>query len=140
MKRKTTFFFAGAILCLLLAVRGYYLYHKPRAGVAAASADAALTAASLYTAFLQNEQAATGKYLGKVIEVTGTVTELDKDASGMRSVLLSAGNVPGGVNCSLAPATGQSLPRLEKGATIRVKGRCSGFLMDVNLTDAVIEQ
>jgi hypothetical protein len=137
MKRKKTWFFVGAVLCLLVAAWGYYLYHKPRAGVASARADAVLKAEDLYAAFLKNEQAATTQYQDKVVEVSGTITDLEEDATGLRSVLLSAGSQPGGVNCSMVAGEGKK-NKLEKGSSVRIKGRCSGFLMDVNLTDAVI--
>lgn len=132
--QKKIVFFVVAILCLIAAGWGYYLYQKPRAGVEGVKADYTIAAENLYQAFVTDEAAATKKYVDKVLKVEGTVQQIDSLQGGINVIL--AANGTAGVNCSLA-ANGQ-LPKV--GEPVVVKGRCAGFLMDVSLVDAVLEK
>lgn len=132
MKRKW-FLMAGLLLILLAAGWFFYLYQKPRADVASVEAAHTLTAEKLYDDFVTDEAAANQKYTDKIIEVKGIVSEVQAmDSSAM--VLLAAGNETGGINCSFQ-RNNNALP--QKGQMAIIKGRCTGFLMDVNLVDAV---
>ena len=135
--RKKHFLIAGVIVLLLLAVGGgwgWYLYNKPHQGVDRVTASAKLDAANLFNAFQTNETTANGQYLGKVVEVRGKIS-----GTSAGSLQLSCGSsAMGGINCSLAP--GQTLPKTDTTAVVTIKGRCTGYLMDVNLVDCIIEQ
>lgn len=136
--QKKKIFFAGIVLCLLiLAVTAFYWYQKPRTSVADIKPDYTISANDLYKAFEQDENKANQQFIKKVVQVTGTVDNVQVTDSTI-SLLLSSGNEMGGINCSVTKSknTEQTIPA--KGATTHVKGRCVGFLMDVNLVDAVI--
>ena len=137
--QKKMLVFAGIVLCLLiLAATGFYWYQKPRASLANVRPAYTISAKELYNAFQQNEQKANQQYMGKVIQVKGAVDNVQVTDSTL-SILLIAPDEMGGVNCNIAKSKKgqQALPT--KGAVIQVKGKCVGFLMDVNLVDAVIE-
>lgn len=123
----------GILLLALAAIGGYYFYQKPRASLTNARADYSVTTTELYNAFAANETTANTKYLNKVIEVNGEVADV-KYEDGATAVLLKGSDV-GGVNCSL-----QSKGKLNisAGQNVKIKGRCTGYLMDVNLVDAII--
>jgi hypothetical protein len=115
---------------------GYYLYEKPRRGAAGARAEKSIAAKELYEAFAQNEQVANKLYNNKVLEVKGTVLQVQKSGESV-SVLLFGGNSEGsGVNCSVALEKTDKIP--VAGQSVKVKGICTGFLMDVNLVDATL--
>ncbi|HEY4154582.1 MAG TPA: hypothetical protein VGM24_04125, partial [Puia sp.] len=78
------------------------------------------------------------KFLGKVIEVTGSISGIQKD-TGNAGILMDA-TAMGGVNCGFSKTALPGLQLLKTGDTIRIKGRCTGFLMDVNLVDCVLEK
>lgn len=130
--QKKTFFFAGAVLCLLLAGWGYYEFQKPRTNAAALKPDYSLNAEQLYEEYSSNETMADKKYGSKVIEVSGIVKEIQ--ATDHATNILLATDDMGGVNCSFEKVPE---PRPTAGDRIKVKGRCAGFLMDVSLVDAV---
>lgn len=130
--QKKAIFFAGIVVCLLVAGWAYYQYQKPRAGIAHAAASYRLTAEQLYNEYSSAEAAAEQKYGGNVIEVSGIVADVQKTAH-VTNVLLAAGGATGGVNCSMQNRAGVAI-----GKPITVKGRCTGFLMDVTLVDAVV--
>ena len=137
--QKKKLFFAGIVLCLVVAVTGFYLYQKPRASLDDIPPAYTLDAAGLYNSFQQNEKKANEQYVGKVLLVKGTVDNVQVTDSTI-SVQLSSGNDMGGINCSVAKGKNNKNNLPSKGSLVQVKGRCVGFLMDVNLVDALIEQ
>lgn len=130
--QKKVLFFAGAVLCLLLAGWGYYKYQKPRTDAAALTPAFRLPAEQLYSEYSNNESVASKKYNDKIVEVTGVVKEIQATEHGTN--ILLAADAMGGVNCSFEKTLKQ---RPAAGNRIKVKGRCAGFLMDVSLVDAV---
>ena len=129
--QKKQLFFAGVILFLIAAGWGYYQYQKPRAGAANVTAAFKLSSEQLYKEYSTNETAADEKYSNKILEVTGPVA--DVQITPQATNVLLAATATGGVNCSIM--NGET--RITKGERITVKGRCTGFLMDVSLVDAV---
>lgn len=121
------------LVCAGVAV-GLYLYKKPRTAAASQHTDFVISADALYQQFEKDEQAASLKYTGKILEVSGMVGEVQKTDSTL-SVLLTARKAMGGVNCSMAAADPTGV---QQNQTITVKGKCAGFLMDVNVLDAVV--
>ena len=131
-------FFIGIVLCLVVAAAAFYWYQKPRASLTNIKPAYTLSAKDLYTAFQQDERKANELYLEKVVQVTGTVDNVQVTDTTI-SLLLS-GEAMGGINCSVRKTDGGNETVPAKGAAATVKGRCVGFLMDVNLVDAVIEK
>lgn len=131
--QKKQLFFAGAVLCLVVAGWSYYQYQKPRADAAQEKAAYILTAEQLFAEYSTDETAAEQKYGGNVIEVTGTVADVQK-AGQATNILLAAREATGGVNCSLQANESP----VAIGRRVTIKGRCTGFLMDVSLVDAVL--
>jgi hypothetical protein len=124
------------ILAALGAGYGYYLYQKPVPTAAALATDFSLAATELYAAYETDEAAANERYLGKTLELTGTVAAVTTDEAGQVTVQLDAGGLLGGVSCELAP--GQTT-ELQVGEEVRLKGICSGMLMDVVLNRCVVD-
>ena len=137
MRKKRTIYWIGLLLLLLiLFAGGYYLYNKPHQSAAGEAVILSIAADSLYRQYQSDEKAANQKYTGKVIEVTGKISEIQHNGSS-EIWILSAQPGGGGINCELFPGekTGHT-PRT--GDTVTIKGRCTGFLMDVNLADCVL--
>jgi hypothetical protein len=133
MQKK--YFFIAGIICLILAVGALYFYNKPHQTAAGLKTDLSIDALDLYNQYQKDEVMANKKFLDKIIEVKGMVTDVQQS-----SVQLGAGEAMGGINCSLAGNNEGKTPLPSKGARITVKGKCSGMLMDVNLVDCVIQQ
>lgn len=137
--RKKKVFFAVALLCLsVAALWGYYWYKKPRQSAGDIKAAYTLSAAQLYNAYAQNEKAGDSLYSDKVVQVQGMVAGIEQTDS-TATILLAAGEgAMGGVNCSLAANRSENKSLPAKGATVSIKGISTGYLMDVNIADAVI--
>jgi hypothetical protein len=136
MLKKRTILWVGIPLLLLFGVAwAYHLYVKPHQSAAGESADFTIDSDSLYQQYQANEHAADQKYLGKVLEVSGKLSEIQHSGSS-EIWILSPQVGGGGINCQLFAGTKPD-PEPKSGDLVTVKGRCTGFLMDVNLADCV---
>jgi hypothetical protein len=135
MRKKYVFFGIGLIL-LILAVRAIYVIYKPHSNVSSVQSEATLDAVSFYNDFQQDESGAGKKWIGKVISVHGKIAGVSE--SGLYvSVLLEAGP-DGGINCSLLKTDLKTEMKLIPGDRIVIKGKCTGYLIDVNLVDCIV--
>lgn len=139
MLKKRTILWVGIPLLLLIgAAWGYHLYVKPHQSAAGETADFSISADSLYQQYQSDEHSADQKYLGKVIEVSGKLAEIQHSGSS-EIWILSPQPGGGGINCQLFAGT-KIDPEPRGGDAVTVKGRCTGFLMDVNLADCVLRK
>jgi hypothetical protein len=138
MRKKRTIFWTGILLLVLAAgFWGWHLYTKPHGSAASASTDVTINADSLYHQYQADEHASDQKYMNKVIAVTGRLTEIQH--TGNSSIwILATQPGGGGINCQIFAGTTVN-PEPRAGEIVTVKGRCTGFLMDVNLADCVPE-
>jgi tRNA_anti-like len=138
MKKRTILWIGIPLLLLAAFAWAYHLYVKPHQSAAGVTADFTINADSLYSQYQADEHAADQKYLGKVIEVSGKLSEIQH--SGSNEVwILSPQGAAGGINCQLfAGSKPDQEPK--SGDVVTVKGRCTGFLMDVNLVDCVLRK
>ena len=129
------------LLALLLGVVGagvgFMIYNKPHQNMKSAKADFTLPATELFAAYEFNETTANEKYLGKVIEVTGTVQDVQTDEDGTVSLTLDAGGMLGGVICKLDDLSDHARTEFSTGEGVTLKGRCTGVLMDVVMVRCV---
>jgi hypothetical protein len=137
--RKKYILVAGLLIACILAAGAawaWYLYHKPHQGVEDVQPVATVQADSLFDQFQSNESVANQRYLGKVVLVKGKISNMQQTDSTL-SISLDAGGAMGGINCNMAAKTSD---HLQNGDTVMIKARCTGYLMDVNLVDGILEQ
>jgi hypothetical protein len=135
--RKIIFFSTG-ILLLCVAGWGLYKIYKPHRNVAGEDAVATVDASHLYSEFASNENAAGKKWVGKVIEIAGKISSVN-DAGNYVSVILKA-SADGAINCSILKKDLNPGEHLKIGDAVTIKGKCAGFLMDVNMVDCIIKK
>jgi hypothetical protein len=113
------------------AIAGWYYYNKPIGSLKDVDAAFQISSDSLFAAYEMDEAAANSKFLDKTIEVYGKILAVNTDTSGL-SLTLQTGSDMFGVICKLED---KSLPEtnFSIGQQIRLKGQCTGFLMDVVL-------
>jgi len=115
----------------------YYLYNKPVKDdkVDSSIQGIQVSALNLSKEFANNEQNANTKYLDKVIDVTGLVTELEHNQDGGYMVVLQTDDPMMGIQCAMRDTKATAT----KGATLSIKGKCSGYgITGVTLTGCVI--
>lgn len=127
------------VLCGVGLYIGYYLYNKPMDKVEGLKSDFSISAKDLYNEFDANEDAATAKYLNKVIEVTGTIDTISKGETGNVIISLNTDGGMGSVSCELDKGSNSDISKFQKGATTVVKGVCAGKLMDVVLNRCAVK-
>lgn len=136
MKKKILL---ATILFLLISGTSvwYYVfvYSKNHHREVANEKGIAVAAREIVKEFQLNEKAANEKYLNKAVVVAGEVSDVKTDQAGQTTVTLKSDDAFSNVFCTLK--SGNSKPEL--GKTIRVKGICNGFLSDVVLNEAILE-
>jgi len=137
MKKRQTIL-SLVILCLLVAVAwGLYLYNKPHTSAGGKSTDETITADSLYANYAANEAVADKRFMNKILEVKGAVQDVTM-GNHKPTVMLATGQA-GGINCEMAMDSAAVFASVHKNMQVTIKGKCSGYLMDVNLVDCVIK-
>jgi len=135
--RKKIFLFAGIVLLCFIAW-GFYLFNKPHTGVENIQPAVTIAATDLYAQYSTAEKHSDSIFLDKIIEVKGIVSDVQKTDTAM-NILLKAGET-GDINCSLSLNDNKNIPMPSVGQNILLKGKCTGFLMDVELVDCIIEK
>lgn len=94
-----------------------------------------ISSKDLAAAFQNDEAEADRKYAGRILEVTGLVTENYTMNLADRPYVSLEGGPSGSVRCYLR----QKYDLLEKGQPTTIRGKCAGALFDsVSLEDSVI--
>lgn len=124
-------------LAIVGGALGFYMYNKPHQNMLKAVADMQLSATQLFTDFENDETQANTKYLDKIVEISGVVKEVSKDENGMTSLTLESGSDMFGVICQMDNLTKHQRTDFKEGEKIRIKGICTGVLMDVVLVRCV---
>ena len=130
---------SGLAISIILVTWGIYNYRKPHTNAAASKPTFSLSANELFKQYEQNEMAANKKFADKVLEVRGTIIAIEHTDS-TANIELASGETMGNINCSFILSKEQSNKLPSKNSEVNIKGRCTGFLADVNLVDCVIEQ
>lgn len=127
--------FGISMLLFCLAAWGVYKYFKPHQNSASENPVATISASALYNEFHDTEELANKKWVGKVIEVTGRIVSVQETGNYI-SINLDAAK-EGGVNGSFLKKDLRLENKINPGDSVTIKGKCTGFLMDVNLVDCV---
>ena len=139
MLKKRNFWVIVITLIIIIFLWGYHLYTKPHQSSAGENPETSIAAAVLYSEYMQNEHTADLKYLDKVIEVTGFLSDIENN-NGIEIWTLSQQKNGGGISCQMFPGVKHSLLGPKIGDIVTIKGKCTGFLADVNIVDCVQEQ
>lgn len=139
MKAK---YIIGGILIAILAGAGIGLkmFFKPHADVSKLDADFKVETTALIKEFQQNEAASTTKYSEKVLEISGKLVAKSKLENGTDLLILE--DEMQGISCQLDSAWSAAnqpvIQSLEAGQSVKVKGICKGYLMEIKVSPAVI--
>jgi hypothetical protein len=98
----------------------------------------AVNADVLYKAFETNEQTANTTYVGKVVEVSGTVGDIETSDSIARVMITFPDAMMGAVRVTLDSRHLADAKAVQTGDQATFKGFCNGFLMDVEIKDGVL--
>jgi hypothetical protein len=133
MKRFFKYIGILFVIGILVGVAVFlFVFRKSSDNIANETPAFKVSCTQLVSEFESNEQVANTKYLDKVIEVSGTIAELNSDTSGV-NITLRDENATSGVTCSFGISQKINIKELKLGSPLTCKGICTGFLMDVTL-------
>lgn len=89
-----------------------------------------LSADEFGAAYEDDSEAANAKYAGKVILITGVVSDSGTDASGNPYIVVGEGpSLLSGVQCMFTPDDEDQLSTLKKGETVSVQGKAENYVV-----------
>jgi len=114
-----------------------FVYNQPHTNFEKAKAEFSLTAVDFYNEFINNKEAASAKYNGKVVEITSEVSKIESDTNIAYIVFVFSEGVFGdeGIRCDMLPDFIEDVKMLKTGDKVTVKGYCTGY----NDTDVIME-
>ena len=115
---------AGAV------IYGYREYTRTNKDMTDSKPDHTINASNLVEDFESKEADATKKYNGKVVEVNGPVKTVEKDEKGYYTVILGDTSSLSSVRCSMDTVHQSNAAGLPEGASVIVRGICTGFNKD----------
>lgn len=127
----------------LIAAGGIYWYAfmRPHKDMMKAHPEYVMQASDLFNDFSNDEGSANKKYLGKVVQITGTVVDVKNDND---ETAVTLEDELFGISTYLDSAFVAENPDLvsavDTGQTVTLRGQCDGMLNDVVISRAVIIQ
>jgi regulatory protein YycI of two-component signal transduction system YycFG len=133
--------YLAAVVLIAVLLTGIYFYteftRKP-ADLNKSDAVEFVKASDLSAFYINYEDSANKKYSGKVIEVSGSVIEVENQQDTLLSVFLGDTLQTARVSCLMDKNSISAAKKVVRGDLIKIKGICTGYLMDVELNRCVL--
>ncbi|HEY0750566.1 MAG TPA: hypothetical protein VGD26_05395 [Chitinophagaceae bacterium] len=120
------------VILIVVVAGGIYAwreYNRKNPDLKQAKADYSLKAETLIKEFEKDKAASDKKYIGKNIEVTGSIKKIDDETNPVVFFLGNADEMSS-VQCSLDSSHASDYTALQKGATVTRKGVVNGAESD----------
>lgn len=120
---------AGLGLISAVLVWKFYI-NKPHEDIENASPAYSISANEIWGKYNANLQKADSLYTGKVIEITGSFSRVDKTDSLVYTVFVMEADSMFGdksVRCEMLQKYNEEATSLSAGSTVKIKGFCTGF-------------
>jgi hypothetical protein len=138
-KNNSLYLFAVILVTVVaLLIYGYTEFTRKPADLTKSDAVESLAASALCFLYSNYEDSANKKYLGKIIEVTGTVVEIENQQDSLLTILLGDTLQPVRVSCLIDKKHFAAAKNNVLGNVVKLKGICTGYLMDVELNRCVV--
>jgi hypothetical protein len=127
-----------AVIALLLLGGYLYVRYMPEKSLSKQAADFSMPATKLAQEFETDPPASNNKFIDRVIEVTGVISEISTDQNNSIVFILRDNEAPTGVLCTVSEKSTQKAERYKVGDTVIIKGTCTGMLFEVVLNKCII--
>jgi hypothetical protein len=140
MKRKLKIIIAALLMTgTAIALYATKEYSRKNADTEKLQAAFTLSANELYRMFEADEQAAGKKFNDKVVAVTGTISKIE-NTENVKQVMLVVDDALGGIICRFDEAHAAEAAAMKPGDHVKIKGVCTGMLLDVILVRCVTDK
>lgn len=126
------------ILLLAVGIYAYREYNRKPADLSGLAATERVSASELAALYSTDEESADKKYLGKVVEVSGLVMMMENEHDTALTIFLGDSMQTGRISCLMDKNYIKKMKKIMTGYPIKIKGICTGYLMDVELNRCVI--
>ena len=123
---------------MALGIYTYTEYNRKSSDLSNTKAIENTTAKALINIYSSEEDAANKKYLGKVIEVSGDILEVTNLQDTAFTILLGDTADMSRVSCTIDKNHITAAKKYNVGSSVKVKGICTGYLMDIELNRCLI--
>jgi hypothetical protein len=128
--------FVVSFIALAAILAALYMYNLKATDMSKAKPDFIISATDVQKEFEVDEAAASKKYINKILEITGKIATVTKGGNNSISFSLATENEFSSVLCTFPAISDPS--KFNPGDEIKLRGRCSGYLMDVQLNNCAI--
>ncbi len=122
LKTKKIIISSVLLFAVAAAAVAFYMYNKGPVDVKH-SKGISVNAPELYNFFSIDSVMAAKRYSGKILRVTGEVSEVSSNAQGQKIVLLKTASPLANINCTLEEA----VENIKPSDKLSIKGICSGI-------------
>ncbi len=136
--KKWKFILIIAVLLAPVLIYALKEYNRTNADTADLKASIQIDALALLKHYETDEGQANKEYNGKVISVKGRVIKIE-DTGDSKKVILGDGISMNGVICEFQTTENVKVKELVPTQEVKIKGICTGILLDVVLVRCVIE-
>lgn len=127
-----------AIGVVVILIVWQVVFKKSDSSVKNSKAEYEIEASQIINQFETNEEIANTQYLGKVIVVSGTL-ESFKETPNDISLYIKQETDLSGILCSFDKSA-IDITKLQTGSQIKIKGICTGYLIDVVMNKCVLAE
>ena len=134
MNKNLKYLLYFLLFVVVLAGIAYYSFLSvPKVSAKQNPVDITMPADQLFQAYSTNQERGDKLYIGKTFEIEGVITEITEDEQGAPVVLFGTDDAFGGVLCTFEMGEKGKISQLKPGNKAKVKGICTGMLMEVVL-------
>lgn len=106
---------------------GLHEYNRANKDLSKAKADVKISATDMIKEYETNDSMANQKYLGKIIELNGTVKNVEKDDTGDYTIVLGDTGKLSSVRCSMDSLYRDDAAMITAGSSVIMRGACNGY-------------
>jgi hypothetical protein len=133
---KRIIWYLFLLVGIAVSIYTYREYNRKPADLLDSKPAFTVAAAELVREFETDEAAANKKYLNKIIQVSGPISSLSSQQD--TAIIVAIGDENQQVGCVLNKKYAAIIGRYKISSLIKIKGICTGYLMDVELNRCVI--
>lgn len=130
-KRKRKFLWFLFIAVVGVGVwQAWKEYRRTNDDLTNVKADIKISAIDLIKEYEKDDSSSNKKYLGKIVEIDGSIKKLEKDEKGNITISVGDSSSLSSVRCSMDSTHQTDAANLTAGSSIHIRGNCTGFNKD----------